>query len=204
MTEYEDADRASAAMRDEQGDFALGVFDVMLPGAKDGVDLCRALREEGHLFPIIFLTAKNRIEDKLRAFDSGGDDYLTKPFELEELLARVKARMKRPGAARQSEVRIGGYVVDLESASARSVSGGKTERFNEREASILRLLIENRGKPVTRDMILDKVWGESDFPTNRTIDNYIVKFRRIFEEDQRHPRLFITRHGTGYELAHED
>ncbi len=203
MTEFEDADHAAAAVRDENGAFALGVFDVMLPGSKDGVDLCRTLREEGHLFPVIFLTAKNRIEDKIRAFDSGGDDYLTKPFELEELLARVKARMKRP-AATLREVRIGAHVVDLDSATAREIATGKIERFNERETAILQLLLAHRGRPVTRDKILDHVWGESDFPTNRTIDNYIVKFRRIFEEDQRNPRIFITRHGTGYELANED
>ncbi len=183
---------------------ALGIFDIMLPGEMDGLELCRRLREKKHGFPVIFLTARNRLDDKLRGFESGGDDYMTKPFELEELLARVHARLRRSDSGSGGEITIGAHVLDLEKGLARAAEGGEPTRFNARETAILRLLVEHRGGPVSRDLILDTVWGTAEFPTNRTVDNYIVKFRKIFEEDPREPRWFITRHGQGYELASEE
>lgn len=175
---------------------ALGILDLMLPGKLDGIALCEAIRTMGLNFPVIFLTARGRLEDKLQAFKSGADDYLTKPFELEELLARVHARL-----GRKQRARIGRHEVDLAGKSAVSDSG-EVIRFNEREMQVLQLLIENRGRPVSRDEILDQVWG-AEFPTNRTIDNFIVKFRKIFEKDPAEPVHFVTRHGLGYELSED-
>jgi len=175
---------------------ALGILDLMLPGKLDGIALCEAIRAKGLNFPVIFLTARGRLEDKLQAFKSGADDYLTKPFELEELLARVHARL-----GRKQRARIGRHEVDLIGKSAVS-DNGEVTRFNEREMQVLQLLIENRGRPVSRDEILDQVWG-AEFPTNRTIDNFIVKFRKIFERDPANPVHFITRHGLGYELSED-
>lgn len=175
---------------------ALGILDLMLPGKMDGIALCDTLRRRGMVFPVIFLTARGRLEDKLEAFKSGADDYLTKPFELEELLVRVHARL-----GRKQRARIGSFEVDIPGKAAVSDSG-EMVRFNEREMDVLRLLIENRGRPVSRDEILDRVWG-AEFPTNRTIDNFVVKFRKIFEKDPANPEHFITRHGLGYELSQE-
>ena len=176
----------------------LGILDIMMPGTMDGIELCRALRKEGWTFPVIFLTARNSLSDKLTGFDAGADDYLGKPFELEELLARIRARLRK-NVARTYQ--LGRSRLDLEAGTAHS-DDGKIHRFNRRELKILSLLCENRGKPVSRDRILDDVWG-AEYPTNRTIDNYIVKFRKIFEIDPANPALFITRHGTGYELSGE-
>ncbi|MCR9141184.1 MAG: response regulator transcription factor [bacterium] len=204
VSEFADGESALASLTD-QPEFNLGILDIMMPGTVDGLELCRRLRKQRLLFPVIFLTAKGGVEDKLAGLNAGADDYLTKPFDLGELLARVAAGLRR---ARwntiQDDLRIGDYRVDLDGASAQTAQGhGETVRFNEREIDILRLLLENRGRPVSRDQILDRVWGTAEFPTNRTIDNYIVKFRKIFETEPQSPRHFITRHGIGYELAND-
>lgn len=183
----------------ESGPFDLAILDVMLPGRTQGIDLCRMLKSRW-AFPVLFLTARSRLEQKLEAFDAGADDYVVKPFELEELLARVRARLK---GRRAREGRIGRYRIDFSRDLAVHTSTGEEVRLTEKEIGILNLLLEHRGRPVSRDEILDAVWGESEFPTNRTIDNFIVRFRRIFEADPGEPRLFITRHGRGYELAPE-
>lgn len=179
--------------------FDLAILDVMLPGRTQGIDLCRILKSRWSL-PVLFLTARSRLDQKLEAFDAGADDYVVKPFELEELLARVRARLK---GRRSREERIGRYRIDFSRDLAVHVATGDEVRFTEKEIGILNLLVEHRGRPVSRDEILDRVWGEAEFPTNRTIDNFIVKFRRIFEKDPSNPGLFITRHGRGYELALE-
>lgn len=184
----------------DHGSPDLGIFDVMLPGDMDGVQLCERLRQANYQFPIIFLTARDALSDKLRGFESGGDDYLTKPFDLEELLARVFARL-RNSQRRAGLVQLGEWQLDLKASSASCQSTGEVVRFNQRECNILALLVEARGRPVSRDEILDRAWGLGEYPSNRTIDNYIVKFRRIFEADPNNPSLFVTRHGTGYELA---
>ncbi|MEQ9366083.1 MAG: response regulator transcription factor, partial [Leptospirales bacterium] len=205
VAEFPDGESALASM-DDDPEFDLGILDIMMPGAVDGIELCRRLRERRLLFPVIFLTARNGVEDKLAGLNAGADDYLTKPFDLGELLARVAAGLRRAQWNDAPDFRIGGFSVDLASASARpsSEQGGEVVRFNEREIDILRLLLENRGRPVSRDQILDRVWGTAEYPTNRTIDNYIVKFRKIFEAEPQTPRHFITRHGIGYELANDD
>lgn len=196
VQDFADAESALEFMNTKPA-MALGILDLMLPGKLDGISLCELLRQKGFQFPVIFLTARGRLEDKLQAFKSGADDYLTKPFELEELLARVHARL-----GRRQRARIGHHEVDIGGKSAVADSG-EVIRFNEREMQVLQLLIENRGRPVSRDEILDQVWG-AEFPTNRTIDNFIVKFRKIFEKDPANPVHFVTRHGLGYELSKEE
>lgn len=196
---YESGPSAYQSLMKESRDYSLGIFDIMMPGSYDGLELCRKLRTAGFQFPVIFLTARNRLEDKLEGFEAGGDDYLTKPFDLEELIARVKSRFRpRPDSG---NIRIGDYFFDRDAGHARHVQTDELIRFNDRELKILKLLVEHRGTPVSRNMILDAAWGTTEFPTNRTIDNYIVKFRKIFEENPHHPLLFITRHGVGYELS---
>ncbi len=198
VTDFSDAASALEGLADAP-DFSLGILDIMMPGKIDGLELCKKIRERKLFFPVIFLTARTDIKDKLEAFRSGADDYITKPFDLEELLARVSARLRKKPL---DTVTIGDFTLDMESGTA--VSGGKTKRFNERELIILSLLVENRGRPVTRDQILDSAWSTAEFPTNRTVDNFIVKFRKIFEPDPANPRHFITRFGVGYELSAEE
>ncbi len=200
VDDYPDAASALAAAVRRSGRYSLGIFDVMMPGGTDGTELCRQIRAKGYVFPVIFLTAKNRLNDKLEGFSAGGDDYLTKPFDLEELLARVKARLTIRMVS--EDIRIGDFVIDLDARTATHTETGDLVRFNERETGILRLLIENRGRPVSRQMIMASAWdAQAESPTNRTIDNYIVKFRKIFEKSPHNPEMFITRHGTGYELS---
>ncbi|MBU45356.1 MAG: DNA-binding response regulator [Spirochaetaceae bacterium] len=197
VIEYEKADD----VLDRQNSFAeiaLGIFDIMLPGQTDGLELCKKIRSRSD-FPVIFLTARSGLDDKLEAFQAGADDYITKPFELEELLVRVQARLRNRVSVAASET-IGAFRLDLDSGMATSQSG-EVVRFNDREKKILQLLLLNRGRPVHRSDILDHAWSSAESPTNRTVDNYIVKFRKVFEEDPAHPRWFITRHGQGYELA---
>ncbi|MCB1139235.1 MAG: response regulator transcription factor [Leptospiraceae bacterium] len=197
VVDYDSADSALAS-QNSFAEISLGIFDIMLPGEIDGLELCRKIRSRTD-FPVIFLTARSALTDKLEAFRAGADDYLTKPFELEELLMRVQVRLRSRPAMAVSET-IGAFRLDLESGLATS-SSGEVVRFNDREKKILRLLVQNRGRPVHRSDILDHAWSSAESPTNRTVDNYIVKFRKIFEKDPTRPRWFITRHGQGYELA---
>ena len=200
VQDFENAEDALTGLRSGTG-YGLGILDIRLPGDMDGLEFCRQLRKERHTFPVILLTARGELPDRLAGFEAGADDYLTKPFDLEELLARVRACLRRSGATQGLvDWRVGDWTVDPESSSATSASG-ETIRFNEREMNILALLVRQRGRPVPRDEILDVVWGLEKYPTNRTVDNYIVKFRKIFEKDPRHPELLLTRHGVGYELV---
>ncbi|MBE7439444.1 MAG: response regulator transcription factor [Spirochaetales bacterium] len=198
--EHRESAEEALQLLSENRNFQLSIVDIGLKGKMTGIDLCQKIRERKLLLPVIFLTARNLLEDKEAAFHAGGDDYLTKPFQIKELLLRIEARTRNVPRI-PDQIRIGEKTLDL---VAGRVSGGGTEelRLNERELRILRLFIENRGKPVSRDVILDQVWG-TDYPSNRTVDNFIVKFRKIFEKDPSSPRLFLTRHGLGYELTHE-
>lgn len=204
VEDFANADQALSEIQPPQSDrlgFDLGILDIMMPGTADGLELCRQLRDQRHFFPVIFLSARNGVDDRVAGLAAGADDYLTKPFDLSELLARVAAGLRRQQwSARPEDPAIGGFRIDLANASAHSPAG-ETFRFNEREFAILQLLLEHRGRTVSRDQILDRVWGTAEYPSNRTIDNYIVKFRKIFEAEPHAPRYIITRHGTGYELA---
>ncbi|MBL8018137.1 MAG: response regulator transcription factor [Leptospirales bacterium] len=194
VADFPQADLAFESLQTERSNYSLGILDITTPGAFDGIELCKRLRQIGLEFPVIFLTARGRIEDKLEAFASGADDYMTKPFELEELIARLHIRL-----GRKQRVKIGRYELDLASACA-TAPGETTVRFNDKEIKMLQFLVQSRGRPVKRDFLLENVWG-ADLPTTRSIDNFIVKFRKIFEEDPAEPVHFITRHGVGYELS---
>ncbi len=177
------------------------ILDVALPG-EDGFALCDRIRQSGDYTPILFLTAKGRFEDRMRGLEAGGDDYLTKPFQLVELLTRVKVLLRRQGWARAdadaSGIAIGENVVDLERLEIRGPDGA--HRLRPKEALILRLLVEARGKPVSRATILDQVWGEKAYPSTRTVDNFIVSLRKSLEPDPHDPRYIVSVHGVGYRL----
>ena len=170
----------------------------------DGLNVCENIRLINNEVPIIFLSAKNTPEDRIRGLKKGGDDYLTKPFHLEELLLRItklvsrnKSKSENPNVL--SDYQFGENSINFESYEAQ----GKNGKFNltKKEAHLLKLLIENRGEVVSREKILQSVWGYSVYPSTRTIDNFILAFRKYFEEDPRNPSFFTSVRGVGYKFT---
>ena len=183
------------------GNFDLLVLDVMMP-KMDGVQLCARLRAQGHQTPVLFLTVKNAPEDRVRGFEAGGDDYLGKPFHLKELLLRVEAILRRGrwyGTA-SAALEFGGNRMDFRTYQARAWDG-RTHALTHKEAMILKALSEREGGVVTREEVLDHVWGYEVFPSTRTIDNFIVRLRRRFERDPDLPVHFHTVRGVGYRFT---
>lgn len=193
------ADGAEGLQRalDEKPDLVL--LDLMLPKL-DGFAVCRELRRLGFRGRILILTARGRIEDRVQGLDAGADDYLPKPFSRDELLARVRALLRRNDAASQPPPRLllGDVVVDL--AARRALRGDEELPLSAREFAMLALLIERAGQVVTREDFLDRVWGVTAFPTTRTVDKHIVSLRQKIEIDPAQPRWIHTVHGTGYRL----
>lgn len=180
--------------------FDAAVMDVMLPGM-DGFTVCEKARLEGDRTPVLFLTARTAPADRVRGLRTG-DDHLGKPFDLEELMLRVSKLVarsdERPPAAVPDQVRFGPNEVDLVAFEARGAGGSRS--LSQREVMLLRLLIEHAGEVVSREEILHKVWGYDVFPTTRTIDNFIVAFRKLFERDPRNPVHFLSVRGVGYKF----
>jgi len=188
------------------GEHDLILLDVMMPG-RDGFEVCREFRAAGRVTPVLFLTARSDPDDRIRGLEEGGDDYLTKPFHLRELLLRVSAILRRSRwfeSERQGSgmVRFAGNEVNLRTYTARAADGTEHE-LTHKEAMILKLLAERAGEVVSRDDILDIVWGYDAFPTARTIDNFILRLRRRFEPDPQQPQHFHTVHGAGYRFTFE-
>ncbi len=196
-------DGEEALLKLNHQSFQLILLDVMLPKVS-GFDVCKKIRKEGNNTPVIFLTAKSQEIDKVIGLETGGDDYVTKPFSLRELLARIKAILRReklrndPGRSGK-EIQIGKLKVDFESYAA---SIGKEEiNLSVKEFEILEFLWNRKRVTVKRSAILDQVWGDDYQPSARTIDNFIVKLRQKIEEDPNHPKILITVHGMGYKLV---
>jgi two-component system alkaline phosphatase synthesis response regulator PhoP len=188
------------------GGFDLIVLDVMLPEI-DGFSVCETLREEGHDAPILFLTARGAADDRIRGLEAGGDDYLAKPFHLRELLLRIEAILRRRTWYEQSppsgsRLEFGGNVIDFASYQARGWDG-REHSLTQKEAMILKALAERAGEVVSREEILEKVWGYDVFPSTRTIDNFVVRLRRRFEPNPEAPRHLHTSRGVGYRLTLE-
>ncbi|MHB1311248.1 MAG: response regulator transcription factor [Gemmatimonadaceae bacterium] len=187
-------------------EYGLVILDVMLPGM-DGFTICETARKEGRDTPVLFLTARGGTDDRIRGLGVGGDDYLAKPFHLKELLLRVAAILRRRVrydaiTALEPVVRFGGNEFDFRSFRGHSRDG--VEQFlTQKEAMILKVLAERAGQVVWRDEILDLVWGEDVLPSTRTIDNFIVRLRKRFEEDPEQPRHFHTVRGIGYRFTIE-
>ena len=185
------------------GRFDLAILDVMLPGM-DGFSLCEAARRDGVATPVLFLTAKGGVDDRIRGLRAGGDDYLPKPFHLDELLLRVAAVLRR-GRGDESEllsISFGGNVVDLQAYRATSWNG-EMHQMTHKEAMILKTLASRAGEVVSRDEILDRVWGRDVYPSSRTIDNFILKLRRRFEREPDLPLHFHSVRGVGYRFTLE-
>jgi DNA-binding response OmpR family regulator len=175
----------------------LVLLDVMLPGG-DGFDVCRRLVEKRERPPIIIVSAKSQKEDKIRGLTLGADDYVTKPFSLEELLARVHAVLRRSQGA-PKQLTLGDVVLDFK--RQRAERAGRDLGLSHRELRLLEYLAERQGKLVTRDELLREVWGYRDPPVTRTVDITVARLRRKIENDHRHPRFLKTLHGGGYCLA---
>jgi len=185
-----------------RGGIDLILLDVMLPGM-DGFEFCKRIRNEGSRVPVLFLTARARDEDRIAGLERGGDDYITKPFNLRELIARIKGIFRREEWMRaeplRAEIEVGQSRVNLRTGEARTPRGRIV--LKEKEIMILRLLAEKRGEPVDRMTILDRVWGYEAYPTTRTVDNFILSLRKTLEPDPAKPRHILTVHGVGYRLT---
>jgi len=183
----------------------LVVLDVMLPKL-DGVEVCRRMRERGFKTPVLFLSAKSEAADRVEGLQAGGDDYLTKPFDLREFLLRVQNMLRRQEWLRRDlgshSLSFGGHKIDFRSWTAQ-MRDGRSEILGERELMIFRLLAERAGQVVSRDEILDVVWGQEVFPSSRTIDNFVLRLRRLFEPDPANPIYFHTVWGVGYRFTPE-
>src|SRR6266571_5416689 len=177
----------------------LVLLDIMLPKL-DGFALCAELRRLANDMPVLMLTAKGQVEDRVSGLDAGADDYLVKPFSTEELLARVRALLRRiqRQADAPSKLRIGEVEVDLVRQTARR--GRKELHLTAKEFAMLRLMAQMPGEPVSRERFLDVVWGYAAFPTTRTVDNHIASLRSKCEPNPEAPRWIKTVHGVGYKL----
>jgi DNA-binding response OmpR family regulator len=176
---------------------SLVILDLMIPGV-NGFDVCRSLSAGPEHVPIIMLTARTQAKDKVRGLELGADDYVTKPFALDELLARIHAVLRRSQPAVQSVV-LGEIMIDFTRGRA---SKGATElTLTAREFALLHYLAERAGKVVTRDELLRAVWGYDGLPLTRTVDNFVARLRRKIERDPHHPQFIRTVHGDGYSLT---
>ncbi|MBI5387648.1 MAG: response regulator transcription factor [Verrucomicrobia bacterium] len=184
----------------EQPDLIL--LDIMMPKL-DGFALCRELRKLGHATPVLMLTAKGQVQDRVRGLDVGADDYLVKPFSTDELLARVRALLRRVTRPALSLTTVALGDVRLDFVKQQAWRGRKELHLTVKEFAVLRLLLEADGEPVSRERFLDVAWGYAAFPTTRTVDNHIATLRGKIEPDPAQPRWIKTVHGVGYRLERQ-
>jgi two-component system, OmpR family, alkaline phosphatase synthesis response regulator PhoP len=198
------ADGAKAIKEAEQAYYDLIILDIMLPEI-DGITVCETIRIQNNNVPILILSAKNSSEDRVLGLKKGADDYLAKPFNLEELLLRVKKLIKKndqisSSTSVEDSYSFGGNTIHFNASEATNFTGEKIV-LTKKEAMLLRLLIENKNQVVKRERILQAVWGYNVFPTTRTIDNFILNFRKYFEADSRNPKHFHSARGVGYKFT---
>jgi len=184
--------------------FDLIILDVMLPEL-DGISVCENIRLTNTEVPILMLSARNQSADRVLGLKKGADDYLTKPFNLEELLLRVnllinKSKRISSKDSVNEEYSFGKNTINFKSLEC-TTKNGEVVSLTKKEAMLLKLLVENKNEVVTREKILQAVWGYNVYPTTRTVDNFILNFRRYFEEDSRSPRYFHSVRGIGYKFT---
>lgn len=196
-----DGKKALKAYKQER--FDLIILDVMLP-EMDGFTVCEAIRLDNQQVPILFLTAKHSSADRINGLKIGGDDYLTKPFNLEELLLRVQILLKRSNITVDNKQTLNNFNFDDFSINFTEMTvqtpEGKTINLTKKENALLKLLIERKNEVVSREHILETVWGYDIYPSTRTIDNFIVSFRKYFESDPSNPKHFHSVRGVGYKF----
>jgi DNA-binding response OmpR family regulator len=198
----EDGERGYAVLKEKRPD--LVILDLMLP-KMNGAELCRKVRKEGITTPILMLTARGEEKDRVAGLDLGADDYVTKPFSVPELLARIRALLRRVDLAKTgdlpAELHFDDVSIDFKRFEARKA--GRIVEMSRKEFGILRLLAARRGEVVERDELLDEVWGYDQYPTTRTVDNHIALLRGKLEEEPGNPRRILTIYGVGYRLVLE-
>jgi two-component system alkaline phosphatase synthesis response regulator PhoP len=180
--------------------FDLLLLDLMLP-RMNGFDVCRELRRRGVATPIVMLTARGQVLDKVTGLKLGADDYVTKPFEMAELLARIEAHVRRGSPAPHP---IDGYAfgdIRVDFHKAEALRDGRPIELSAREFQLLRYFVEHRGVTVSRDALLNDVWGYNQMPSTRTVDVHVAWLRQKIEPNPRHPQFILTVHGMGYRFA---
>lgn len=201
VIEAENGEVGLARAREERPELML--LDVMMPRL-DGYSVCRELRRLNLTTPVLMLTAKGRVDDRVEGLDAGADDYLIKPFSLDELLARVRALLRRAHAeGGHAGMPLGSLSLGdlhLEFKEMRAVRGERVIHLTAKEWAMLRLLASSRGEVISRERFLDVVWGYTSFPTTRTVDTHIASLRSKLEDDPEIPRWILTVHGSGYRL----
>jgi DNA-binding response OmpR family regulator len=178
----------------------LVILDVMMP-RMSGLDVCKQLKAKRASVPIIMLTARGQEVDKLVGLELGADDYVTKPFSIRELLARVKAVLRRAGANANEPERYSFGDVELNVRTCQVLRQGRELEFSSKEFDLLRYFLDHRGETLSRDRLLEEVWGYEHFPTTRTVDTHIVRLRQKIEQKPEDPRFILTVHGTGYKFV---
>lgn len=209
-----------ALLEIERAAFDLVILDVMLPGGMDGTEVARAIRRGGNFVPIIMLTARDTTDDRIKGLDSGADDYVIKPFDLDELLARVRGHLRRQvwdrrrgeapealGERAEGEPPAGGDVltfgpcrIDFHTWKAVTHDGEEVQ-LGSKEVAIMRLFAQEEGKVIPRGMFLEKVWNEPATLETRTVDNFIMRLRKLFEPDPKNPRHILSVRGVGYRFV---
>lgn len=203
LEEYEvitSANGKDALKKIEEQHFDLLILDVMLPDV-DGFQICEQVRLSNMEVPIIFLTAKDTSLDRINGLKKGADDYLTKPFHLEELLLRVNNLIKRSSKSPENTPKIytfGNNKINFITFEAETING--SFNLTKKEVKLLKLLIDRKNEVVSRQQILQSVWGYDVYPSTRTIDNFILSFRKYFEENPREPKHFLSIRGVGYKF----
>ena len=193
-------DGESGLERGTREAYDLLILDVMLPGL-GGFDVCKELRRRGIATPILMLTARGQVVDKVVGLKLGADDYVTKPFEMAELVARVEAHLRRASA---SPHRADGYAfgdVRIDFRRAEALRGGQPVELSAREFQLLRYFVEHRGATLSREELLNQVWGYNAMPSTRTVDVHVAWLRQKVEPNPRHPQFILTIHGMGYKFA---
>jgi DNA-binding response OmpR family regulator len=202
-----DGEQALEMLLTERRAFDVVILDVMLPG-KDGFTVASELRAAGQFVPILMLTARGRAEDVLRGFESGADDYLPKPFELAILLARIKGLLRRrswneldaePTDVASDTYSFGGRTLDFGAMEVRA--GGHSYRLTQMECDLLKYLVKNAGRAISRGTLLEDVWGLHESTDTRAIDNFIVRLRKYLEDRPSSPKILVTVRGVGYKFV---
>ena len=178
----------------------LVILDVMMP-RMSGLDVCKQLKTKKPAIPIIMLTARGQEVDKVVGLELGADDYITKPFSIRELLARVKAVLRRAGIAPRPPEKYSFGEVEVNLRSCRVSKRGKELDFSSKEFELLKFFLHHPGETLSRDRLLEEVWGYAHFPTTRTVDAHIVRLRQKVEPKPDEPRFILTVHGTGYKFV---
>jgi DNA-binding response OmpR family regulator len=178
----------------------LVVLDIMLPKLS-GLEVCKTLRTEGFSMPILMLTARGQEIDKVVGLELGADDYVTKPFSIREVLARVRAILRRTEGSKKRLARYHFSDIDLDFETYVATKAGEALELSPREFELLRYLIERKGETVTRDRLLEDVWGYESYPSTRTVDTHIAKLRAKIGDSGSEPRYILTIHGAGYKFV---